>query len=519
MNALKGLLPTGQVQNIFKSVTDKVRSPAELKAEAKRIADEKAAALKAELEKVEAQIREKAEKKKREADRAFGIKAIETALDTKLTEAQIATVAGLAGKQGGFVSTFVKMRDWFKSIGAWFASLSATQIAIGILVLAGLGVGIYFLVKATSTAPSTVEKAAESTAAKLNSLVSNAPAVAPAVTEGFQDAGARAASQAPAKMINAQPLTIKQAGYMGPIDGGSFKPEEGVAQALKAGFRSFVLQIDYLDREKDLKNFAQPNYPTLLYYDSAGKLVSANSGSIKEVAKTIAAAAFTAEVPNYTQPVILYLHVLRAPSPIRQKEFYIRYLSSIAKELAPLIPMHLNMNPLGIFTRQKNEATLLTAPMSSFSGNVIVLSNVDTSIFRETKGGLPYNPAEDLDYWVNMRVYLGSQYDTIGVTKLHDTPGSEAAVVVKLSDILKLSDTNADNFAERGKKRFVIALADNDANPAPEEVRRALNELGVNMLPLDIFGTAAADSVVALVGEYGNATYRLKPDAIQNISS
>jgi hypothetical protein len=84
---------------------------------------------------------------------------------------------------------------------------------------------------------------------------------------------------------------------------------------------------------------------------------------------------------------------------------------------------------------------------------------------------------------------------------------------------LKLSDTNADNFAERGKKRFVIALADNDANPAPEEVRRALNELGVNMLPLDIFGTAAADSVVALVGEYGNATYRLKPDAIQNISS
>jgi hypothetical protein len=53
-------------------------------------------------------------------------------------------------------------------------------------------------------------------------------------------------------------------------------------------------------------------------------------------------------------------------------------------------------------------------------------------------------------------------------------------------------------------------------NPTSKEVSTAINELGVNMVPLDIV-TDDIQVIKGLVDEYSNQTYRPKPTAIRNI--
>jgi hypothetical protein len=231
----------------------------------------------------------------------------------------------------------------------------------------------------------------------------------------------------------------------------------------------------------------------------------------------IAALAFRPEVPDYTMPVILYLHVLAAPSPIRAAEEHIRFLSRIARALNPLAPFHLGSTPMGVFHRQKQERDLLHVPMKSLEGQVIVLSNVDTTIFRAPlKGGKRYAPADDLDYWVNLRVNLDTEDETHGIAKLAEQEGGRgpAAVVVSLANILRLGAAKRDAFATRGKSRYVIAMPGPMANPSPAELDRALKDLGVNMVPLDIF-SVPLDESKRLVELYEGKPYTSKPTALR----
>jgi hypothetical protein len=56
------------------------------------------------------------------------------------------------------------------------------------------------------------------------------------------------------KLINLQPLTVKQAGFIGPLDAGVFQEATAVTNTLKAGVRTFFFQIDYHeDPNKDQK--------------------------------------------------------------------------------------------------------------------------------------------------------------------------------------------------------------------------------------------------------------------------
>lgn len=431
---------------------------------------------------------------------------------------------------GGQTTLQGRIAGWGLGVYQWFRSLSwTTTLILLFLFISIIIVGILWWTGVFSPAADQEAKA-ETTAAALNAKVATTTqATATKTTEGFQQqqqqqepapAGTKI-DQHSANLLNLQPMTIKQAGFLGPAAAdGKFDPELAVGQALRAGFRSFVLQIDYLDSAKDRSKFAAPGMPTLLYKNASGALVSANSGSIQAVARTIAAQAFSPEVPNGAQPVLLYLHVVRTPSPVRQPELYVRFLSQIAKELSPIAPNHLGMTPLGAFHRQKNEETLFTAPISTFEGQVIVMSNVDTSIFRQstTMGpdGKRINPADDLDYFVNARVYLEDDSTVIGATKIVEPDQKARAVIVRFGDLMALSPTKADAFAVRGKSRFVIAMPDPIKNPSSGQLRRAIDELGVNMVPLDIFSDKTED-VKSLVDDYANMTYRPKPAAMRNI--
>lgn len=356
-------------------------------------------------------------------------------------------------------------------------------------------------------------KEAETRAAQLQATVAAA-----AAAEGFQNAGGEVKQETEPTLLNSQPMTIKQAGYFGPAEGGKFKPEEAVTQALKSGFRSFVLKIDYLNGQKDPQNFEKAGEPTLLYTSESGSLLSSNSGSIEKVSKAIFDVAFTPTVPNYTHPVMLYLHVNRAPSPTKEPERHMQFLSKIAKQLGPLSPFHLGLTPLGIFHRQKNQDALLTAPLSSLQGQVIIASNVNTDMFRIEKKSNEkrYAPADDLDYWVNLRVNLDTDDDSMGLAQMAADSKQSRAVVVPASRILSLKGPKADSFALKGKQRFVIAMTDPYKNPTSEDLDYLLNTLGVNMVPLDIFSDDL-DSTKALLRVYENKSFRSKPEALQKI--
>lgn len=333
--------------------------------------------------------------------------------------------------------------------------------------------------------------------------------------EGFQVSQATTVSLEESMLFNLQPLSIKDTGFLGPYPKGSYKPEIATANVLKAGCRFLTLQIDYTDLKMNLSLFEVPGLPTLLIRGPDGKLMSKNSGSINDVATTIANTAFNPIVPNNRMPVILYLHLVRAPSSLNDPDGYLSFLSKIADALNPLAPFHLSLTPQGNFTRQKMAEELLTMPMSSLEGQVIILSNADTSIFRAGSiNKSEYPPAKDLDFWVNMRVYLDDPSDLNGITQIADDAIVPTAVLVDLNRILGLSSIQKEAFAAKGKRRYVIAMGKRTTNPTPAELNIALNNLGVNVIPIDIF-TDTDKNILLLSNEYANKSFRQKPMNLQ----
>jgi hypothetical protein len=333
----------------------------------------------------------------------------------------------------------------------------------------------------------------------LNAVTSNAPAA----VEGFVDT----VSPDEYTLVNIQPLTIKQAGFLGPIQAGVFD-DTAAANALRGGFRSLIFQIDFMDVQKD--GFPAPSIPTLVYRGDDGSLLSKNSADINAVAQSIANSAFRPEVPNYTEPVIIYLHILRAPSAINAADEYKRFLSRIASSLNPLAPYHLGMTPLGTFNRQKQESILVNSPLKSFQGQVIIMCNADTSIFRQGK----VNPADDLDFWVNIRVYLHSN-EVLGITQMPPSGVTPSAIVTKMSTLLSLPVQTADAFASAAKSQIVICLPSQMHNPTNKELDILLHKLGVNIVPIDIFSETVKE-IQPLLAEYNNMTFSPKLSGLRN---
>jgi len=320
-------------------------------------------------------------------------------------------------------------------------------------------------------------------------------------------------------LLNTQPLAIKQAGYISkdPKTGdGSFSPEDAVQQGLRAGFRFFILQIDYMDMKK--KGFEETHMPTLLFRDSSGKLLSSNSGSIAKVAQILAENAFRPDVSKHDDLLVLYLHIVRAPNPKRNPKEYLQYLSRIASALAPLAPTHLGLTPFGSFHRQKMESNLVTTPLEHLRGKTVVITNADTSLFRNSEKlfDAKFEPNKDLDFWSNMRVYLNSPADSIGITTIADETVTPVATILTTKDILSGPKAEQSAFTIQSKQRFTIAMPDPIGNPSVSDVSILLNDLGVNVVPLDLFGVPV-DSIKKYVMEWDSLALRKKPAALLSI--
>jgi len=403
------------------------------------------------------------------------------AVCTSSTAAAAGTAtAGTATASGGFLGS---ARALFNSMtGSTSTAASGTTTATGTTPATTTTTGTTPATTATGTTPATT--ATGTTPA--TTATGTTTATVKTVKEAF-------AVSAPSDelFIDMQPPAIAHAGL---DTSTSFNVKTAIIAALNGGIRAFTLQIDMLDIDKPGGAFAPRNEPTLLLRSPNGALISTNSGSIQEVADAIANAGFTDVLMNKYEPIVLYLHIVRAPDQISMPGPYKAFLGKIAKALAPLGPRHLGSNSLGIFHRQLQEKNILTMPLKTFEGQVIILSNADTSVFKGATSTVA--PAEDLDYWVNMRVYaLDTADKNIGVAQKYPegAEGSPAALVTSLESILKLSEKDALAFGLAGKTRYMIAVP--SENPTNKDLETAVNRLGVNIVPVDYLIKTPADAV------------------------
>lgn len=315
-------------------------------------------------------------------------------------------------------------------------------------------------------------------------------------------------------LINLQSIAIKQTGFIGPSENeGTFDVATGIQSVLRTGTRFFILQISYLESQKDSKHFDEPYLPTLVYRDDSGVLISANGANIKAVATTLANYAFAPSVKSSTQPLIVYLHFERTPNQLRTPEKYVKFLSSVAQMLEPLEEHMIGHLPEGSFKRQQNETNLLNSPIGIFEQKAIILCNVDTSIFRNLSvlGMAPIDQKYDLDYLVNLRVYLDDNSDSLGATSAPIGNVIPNAVIVPFNRINSMDETEQDVFALKGKARYVIAMPSQIGNPSVDSISKLIKNCGVNSIALNLFGedTDVLKEKIKIWG--GEPFYTIKP--------
>ena len=320
-------------------------------------------------------------------------------------------------------------------------------------------------------------------------------------------------------LLNLQAVSVKQTAYIGPNENkGTFDTTLGIQSALNTGIRVFTLQIDYLESQKNAKQFDKAGVPTLLYRNKDGHLISSNSGNIAEVAKSLATYAFNPSLASGSYPLIVYLHFVRAPNLLREPEKYVKFLSKVAEDLVPLQEFALKN---GNYQRQKNEAEIINMNTNFMERKVVFFSNADTSIFKnvEKLGMAMVDQKYDLDYLVNVRVYLENSSDNLGVTALPMDGVIPNAIVVSLTRLTSLSEDEKDTFALNGKRRFVFVLPSQDKNPSLSEISDVVTKCGVNSIALNFFG----ESITSLTSKINfwnkELFYRLKAPNYQTSPS
>ena len=319
-------------------------------------------------------------------------------------------------------------------------------------------------------------------------------------------------------LVNLQPVAVKQIGYAGPTEkGGSFKPDTAILGAMQAGVRFFTLQIDYLETTKN-GDFASLNVPTLLYRNGANELVSTNGASIADIAKNLSIYAFNKDFPSNAQPLVLYLHFVRTPDYITKPDVYMKFLADVAEALGPIQPHMLHSNENTDFTRQQNEKALVYTPVTLFENKIIVLTNADTSIFRNAEklsmGSVPLE--RDLDYMACARVYLDDAADNLGVTSLasEHTP---YVVIASYTRLRGMTGRTRDDYAIRGKGRFVIAMPTMMETPSQADIQSMMKTLAVNVVPMNLFGVTDPEIKRQIDTWATKPFYNLKPALLQSM--
>jgi len=288
-------------------------------------------------------------------------------------------------------------------------------------------------------------------------------------------------------LVNFHVLGARNAGYLGPYENGVFDETRAIRLALRKGVRLFVFEIDYLSRE--------PEVPILVCRDSAGNLISNNTGSIRRAAQALK--TFTKDqAAAGTDPIILLLSVRRLPTPKpaagatdpENIKTRMRFMAAIAGELDPIYPWMLK----GEYARQQSQAQLFKQPISTFKNAFIVLSNLDTRDFRSSNLPIYITTKQDLDMMINVRIYATQESGGppgYGLPAQSDNASAHANTYDYYTSIpndkLDAAKTTATNM-------WSVAISPNGTSaPTEDSLKLLMDRIGVQGLVVDIFDDQA----------------------------
>jgi len=260
--------------------------------------------------------------------------------------------------------------------------------------------------------------------------------------------------------VNFYALGCRYTGYIGPMNEGYFDPDTAIQLAVKAGCRTFVLEIDYLD---ECTGETVRYFPRIVVRDAQGKLRinynsskprcnSSDNSTIRDVCEKINYYAFASSCQNKDDPVVIVLYFLRQPPGSYKSKTVLDYYSHVAKALAPFKNRLLGIElEGGTYYRQSQEGRLLINNITTYNGKVLIFSNANTSGFRETK---IYSSNEDLDFLTNLRLmYTQSK---LGVTETGST--APFGILETAENYTIIPDDRADEIVDAVKLRWTICL-------------------------------------------------------------
>ena len=305
----------------------------------------------------------------------------------------------------------------------------------------------------------------------------------------------KGSSEAPAiKYI--QPICFKQASY---ISNNTFDANQGILQQLRAGARTFFLQIDYLETDSlDTNNFCKSYEPCIMLRNNTGKLISINSSSISDIVKYLNEYSNNDTISFNNYPIVLLLHFVRLPYKITDTDNYVNYLSKVANSINGL-------NLITGYQRASKELDLFSANIHDFDGQVIVGTNVDTSLFTRIKK----DKSQDLDFLTHFH-YYEKDSETVDATVVENPEIMIAnALIYNADTLLALQGKDQDKFVQLSKNKFIIVQTKPEQVLTQNQIDILLNTLQVNVIPYDYFSGPINDAK-AILQLYGSDAFLIK---------
>ena len=293
-------------------------------------------------------------------------------------------------------------------------------------------------------------------------------------------------------LVNWRPMTVRLVGYLGGINtayDGVFDMEMATTLALSQGARAFVFDIDYLDDA--------PCAPVVIHRDDQGIMRSLHTGSIRLACKALSERAF---MYNY-DPVLVIVYLRRIPRAKSQQNLYFK---AIAASLDPLTQYHLGSNEYGNFHNCRSEAQLFTSPIVNYQKKFIVLTNYNTNTLPPTP-----NPKDNLDFWTNARIYQDPSglSSTLGSVTPAVPTGQVAYVQIgAASQLLNIGSSDQANYVQgstsASANTFKICLGAVDYTYKISELKKLMNTLGCQCIPMDVIALSALSAHTAAITKH-----------------
>ena len=321
-------------------------------------------------------------------------------------------------------------------------------------------------------------------------------------------------------LINTSVFATRLTGLLGPYTSGVFDEDNATRIALSSGSRCLILEIDY-----DNNIYA----PKLIYRDGWGMKQSINTANLTNVAKSIAARAFTPQndgVPSAVaqDPLFVVVYFVRAPNQGTEKLEYMRYLGAVAEQLAPLRPLLLAQTPQGDYRRQALESHLFFTDYHAFQNKIILLTNADTSGFRNLQAlGLAGELGEnqDLDFMTHARLYSRESPSPFGITSSPISSIKPAAVITSPGYWLSTPTDRASSAIELTKEAWTIVMhpistQSNQLDQKP--IDNLFNIYGIQSIPTTLFADpASTDEFTGKDKHFSKAVWVAKPPLLQYV--